>query len=145
MTIGLGALLKALQLKFDDIGLDDTYGIETLTLWPWGAPEGVSAPFMTIAPGPVDVDYTMSSSRMETIPVSISTWLAKETFESPYVLAASLSYAEAIIALFDDCTLDFGSDNWSLIRMGRTGYFIGPDPDRGWQIRIDYECMIEEV
>ena len=144
MTIGLGALMKALQVKVASIVLD-TPLTEPVVLWPWGAPEGIAAPYLTMEPKPVDVEYTMGSSRMETIPISISAWLAKETFETPYVLVASLSYAEGIIALFDDCSLDLSADNWSLIRMARTGYFIGPDPDRGWQIRIDYECMIEEV
>lgn len=143
MTIGLGALLKALQRKYDHSALEAIIGEGKL--WPWFAPQGQELPYITLDPGAADVEYTMGTSRMETIPVSFSIWLSVDTFTSTQVLKTTLEYAEALIALYDDCSLDFGSDDWSLIRMGRTGYFIGPDPDRGWQIRLDYECMIEEV
>ena len=143
MTIGLGALLKALQTEYEGSALETAVGEGKL--WPWGAPEKALLPYVTMVPGEVSVDYVMSASRMETIPVSFSVWLSPETFDTQNVLETTLTYCEALIATFDECTLDFSTDNWSLVRMGRTGYFIGPVEEKGWQIRVDYEVIIEEV
>ena len=142
---GMRAVLKAFQAKFDGSDLETL--LDGGKLWPWGTPQGIELPYVTVTPDDVAVEYTMGSgtTRMETIPVSFSVWLSLDTFTTVNVLETTMNYYEALQALFDDCALDMSADGWSLLRMGRTGYFIGPDDDKGWQIRADYELLIEEV